>query len=71
VNWDTKFFRIEDTYWLEKSLISQALEKIKDEQHDILHTTKIFEGNFEAMYKVVFIIGISFTQVTEEDENPK
>jgi hypothetical protein len=56
---------------LVKSLIAQALEKRKDEQHDILHTIRIFEGKFEAMCKVVFGIGISVTQVTDEDENIK
>jgi hypothetical protein len=47
--WDTKYFKIAETYSLVKTLVSQALEKNKEEQQEILHTIRIFEEKFESM----------------------
>ena len=48
---DTKFFKIDEIYFLLKTLIAQDLEKNKEEKQDILHTIIIFEGKFEAICK--------------------
>jgi hypothetical protein len=64
--WDTKYFGILETHWLMNTLISQALEKNKEEQQGILNTIIIFESKFEAMCKVVFGIKILVSMVAED-----
>jgi hypothetical protein len=64
---DNKYFRITETYWLMKTLITQALEKKnKEEKQGIFHTIIIFESKFEAMCKVVFGIKILVSMVAED-----
>jgi hypothetical protein len=49
-----------------KMLVAQALEKRKEDKHDILHTLKIFEEKHEALCRVVFRVKIIVSKLVDE-----
>jgi N-glycosylase/DNA lyase len=68
---NTKYFRISKTYWLVKMLVAQDLEKAKEDQQELLHSIKNFEGKFEADYSAVFGVKIIVTKAIDEDGKGK
>lgn len=65
-NWDIKYFKIIETYWLLKMMVAQALDKNKEEQQEILHTIQIFEGKCDAMSWTDFGIKIIISKMTKK-----
>jgi hypothetical protein len=61
---DTKYFQIVKTNWLVKTLVAQELEKAKEDQQEILHTLKIFEGKFAVVCSTMFGVRIVVSHVT-------
>jgi hypothetical protein len=68
---DTKYLRIAETYQLVKTLVAQALEKDKEDQQEIVHSLRIFEGKFKAVCSKVFGVKIIITKVIDEDDKGK
>jgi hypothetical protein len=51
--------------------VAQVLEKAKEEQHAILHTLEIFEGEFEAVCRTVFRVKVIVSKVACEESREK
>jgi len=49
-----------------KTLIAQVIEEINLQQQDILHSTKLLDGNFEVVCKGAYRIKIVVSRVTKE-----
>jgi hypothetical protein len=62
--WETKYFKLVETYWIVKYMVAKAVEKVEKENETTLQVVKMVEGKVKLFYRSQF--GIKFRVTSDE-----